>query len=725
MRRLFATLLSLSITLTLLTQPAAVAQLPDNKTTSVNSTPPTAGDLSPDNPFASPSKLPLQAPAFDKIKVEHFQPAFKAGMQQQLDEIEAIASQQADPKFENTIVAIEKSGTLLGRARQVFSNLTSSHTSDALQNIQTEMAPLLAAHSDNILLNQKLFKRVQSLYEDRDSLDLTGEQQEVLRQHYEDFVRAGAKLAEKDQDRIRALNEQLSTLQTKFEDNLLAETKARSILVDDVAVLDGLSESAIAAAAETAKERGHAGKYVLEITNTTRVPVLSSLNNRDLRERVWKASANRALGEDGGIDNRGLILEIAQLRAERAQLLGYDNHAAYKLADQMAKNPTAARKMLTDLVPGVVARVQEEAADLKAMMKQSGADHELAPWDWEYYAEKVRAEKFDVNDAAVKPYFELNSVLENGVFFTMNKLFGVTFKERKDLPVFHPEVRMFDVLDEDGSQVGLFYFDPFKRDSKRGGAWMSSFVDQSQLMNEKPVIVNTLNIPRPAKGEPALISFDNVTTLFHEMGHAVHGLFSDVTYPSVSGTATPRDFVEFPSTFEEDWAIQPEILANYARHYKTGEPIEKELLDKVIAASKFNQGFDTLEYLAAAILDLGWHTLSPDEIPGDVAAFEAATLKKYGVDVSVVPPRYRTAYFAHIWGGGYAASYYAYLWSEVLAADAHAHMMANGGATRDNGDTLRREVLSRGSSRDPMESYKAFRGQEPTVDALLKRRGLK
>lgn len=725
MRRLFATLLSLSITLTQLTQPAAVAQLPDNKTASVNSTPPTAGALSPDNPFASPSKLPLQAPAFDKIKVEHFQPAFKAGMQQQLDEIEAIASQQADPTFENTIVAIEKSGTLLGRARQVFSNLTSSHTSDALQNIQTEMAPLLAAHSDNILLNQKLFKRVQSLYEDRDSLDLTGEQQEVLRQHYEDFVRAGAKLAEKDQDRVRALNEQLSTLRTKFEDNLLAETKARSVLVDNVAELDGLSESAIAAAAETARERGHSGKYVLEITNTTRVPVLSSLNNRDLRERVWKASANRALGEDGGIDNRGLILEIAQLRAERAQLLGYDNHAAYKLADQMAKNPTAARKMLTDLVPGVVARVQEEAADLKAMMKQSGADHELAPWDWEFYAEKVRAEKFDVNDAAVKPYFELNSVLENGVFFTMNRLFGVTFKERKDLPVFHPEVRTFDVLDADGSQIGLFYFDPFKRDSKRGGAWMSSFVDQSQLMNEKPVIVNTLNIPRPAEGEPALISFDNVTTLFHEMGHAVHGLFSDVMYPSVSGTATPRDFVEFPSTFEEDWAIQPEILANYARHYKTGEPIEKELLDKVIAASKFNQGFDTLEYLAAAILDLEWHTLSPDEIPSDVAAFEAATLKKYGVDVSVVPPRYRTAYFAHIWGGGYAASYYAYLWSEVLAADAHAHMMANGGATRDNGDTLRREVLSRGSSRDPMESYKAFRGQEPTVDALLKRRGLK
>ncbi|MEO1981534.1 MAG: M3 family metallopeptidase, partial [Fuerstiella sp.] len=396
-----------------------------------------------------------------------------------------------------------------------------------------------------------------------------------------------------------------------------------------------------------------------------------------------------------------------------------------KLQNQMAKNPDAARKMLTDLVPGVVARVQQEAKDLRAMMRDLGADHELAPWDWEYYSEKVRSARFEVDEAAVKPYFELNSVLTNGVFFTMNKLFGISFRERKDLPVYHPEVRVFDVLDGDGSQIGLFYIDFFKRDSKRGGAWMSSFVDQSTLLNEKPVIVNVLNNPRPADGEPALISFDNVTTMFHEMGHAVHGLFSDVTYPSVSGTETPRDFVEFPSTFEEDWCIQPAILSNYARHHETGEPIPKELLDKVIRASKFNQGFDTLEYMAAAILDLEWHTLSADEIPDDIEAFEAATLKKYGIDISAVPPRYRTPYFAHIWGGGYASSYYAYLWSEVLAADAFAFMQSNGGATIENGARFRSEVLSRGSSRDPMESYKAFRGQEPTVDALLIRRGLK
>ena len=696
-----------------------------NGDSAVNTDSGTATKLPSENPFAAPSALPFHTPAFDKIRVEDYQPAFMAGMKQELDEMEVIAGQAAEPTFENTIVAIEKSGALLTRTQQVFSNMTSAHTSKDLQNIQTELAPLLAAHSDNILLNQKLFNRVEKLYESRESLTLTGEQQEVLRRHYEDFVRAGAKLSEDQQNRIRSLNEQLSTLQTKFEDNLLAVTKERSVIVDDVAELDGMSDGDIAAAAETAKDRGHEGKYVLEITNTTRVPILTSLNNRALRERVWKASAYRALGQDGGIDNRALILEIAQLRAERANLLGFKNHAAYKLQNQMAKNPDAARKMLTDLVPGVVARVHQEAADLREMMKELGADHELAPWDWEYYAEKVRKARFDFDEAAVKPYFELDSVLTNGVFFTMNKLFGIEFRERKDLPVYHPEVRVFDVLNGDGSQIGLFYIDFFKRDSKRGGAWMSSFVDQSDLLHEKPVIVNVLNNPRPAEGDPALISFDNATTMFHEMGHAVHGLFSNVTYPSVSGTETPRDFVEFPSTFEEDWSVQSDILSNYARHYKTGDPIPKELLDKVIRASKFNQGFDTLEYLAAAILDLEWHTLSADEIPDDIEAFEAATLKKYGIDIPAVPPRYRTAYFAHIWGGGYAASYYAYIWSEVLAADAFAYMQANGGATRQNGNRFRSEILSRGSSRDPMESYKAFRGQAPTVDALLIRRGLK
>ena len=699
--------------------------IPLNGTRAVNDKPATPSELPADNPFAAPGKLALHAPPFDVIRVEHYQPAFMAGIKKQLNEMKAIADGSDAPTFENTIVPMERSGALLRRVEQVFSNLTSANTNKHMQNIQTELAPLLAAHSDNILLNRQLFQRVEKLYKSRESLRLTGEQQEVLRQRYEKFVRAGARLPQEQQNRIRSLNEQLSTLQTKFKNNLLAVTKERSIIVSDINELDGLSDAQIAAAAAKAKERGNDGKYVLEIVNTTRVPILKSLNNRDLRRRVWESSANRGLGQNGGIDNRGLVLEIAQLRAERARLLGFENHAAYKLQNQMAKTPAAARKMLIDLVPGVVARVNQEADDLRAMMKQLAASHELAGWDWEYYAEKVRKAKFDVDEAQVTPYFEMNNVLEKGVFFTMKKLFGIEFRERNDLPVYHREVRVFDVMDADGSQVGLFYIDFFKRDSKRGGAWMSAYVKQSTLLNQKPVIVNVLNNPRPAEGEPALISFDNVSTMFHEMGHAVHGLFSDVTYPSVSGTATPRDFVEFPSTFEEDWAIQPDILRNYARHHESGEPIPAGLLTKVIQASRFNQGFDTLEYLSAAILDLEWHTLSADEIPADIEAFESATLKKYGIDIAAVPPRYRTAYFAHIWGGDYAASYYAYIWSEVLAADAFAYMLSNGGATRENGNRFRKEVLSRGSSRDPMASYKAYRGKGPTIDALLIRRGLK
>jgi len=684
-----------------------------------------AGDLPPDNPFSSPSPLVFQTPQFDRIRDEHFRPAFLEGMRLQLAEMDAITAQKDAPTFENTITAIEKSGALLTRVRNVFSNLTSSHKNEALQAIETELAPLQAAHSDNILLNRLLFARVSSLWDRRATLGLTTEQQEVLKQHYESFVRAGARLTDEQQVRIRALNEKISLLETKFEENLLTLLKERSVVVDSATELDGMSELDISAAAEIAKNRGLSGKYVLEISNTTRVPILTSLNNRALRQRVWEASAYRGLGRDGGLDNRPLVIELAKLRAERAQLLGFDSHAAFKLQNQMAQMTAAARKMLTDLAPGVMDRVRQEAADLEQMIRAGGDKHELAPWDWEYYAEKLRKARFDVDESQVKPYFELNSVLENGVFHTMNLLHGVQFRERTDLPIFHSDVRVFDVLEKDGSQIGIFFFDPFRRETKRGGAWMSSFVDQSGLLKERPVVVNTLNIPRPGAGEPALVSFDNVVTLFHEMGHGLHGLFSDVTYPSVAGTNTPRDFVEFPSTFQEDWAIQPAILANYARHYKTGQRIPSELLDRVIRASRFNQGFDTLEYLSAAILDLEWHSLSPDQVPADVEAFEAATLKKYGVDHPAVPPRYRTSYFAHIWSGGYSSSYYAYIWSEVLAADAFAFMQQQGGATAVNGEKFRREVLSRGSSRDPMESYKAFRGSPPTVDGLLIRRGLK
>jgi peptidyl-dipeptidase Dcp len=684
-----------------------------------------AAELPASNPFAAESPLPFHAPPFDRIKEESFKPAFEAGMRLELEEMKAIAEQKAEPTFENTIVAMERAGALLTRVSSVFDSLTASHKTGALQDIETELAPVRAAHSDNILLNRPLFQRVEKLWQTRDSLSLTEEQSELLKERYESFVRAGARLNDAQQGRIRAINEQLSKLETQFEENLLAMTKERAIVIDTAEELDGMTPEDIAAAKDAAKARGLDGKYLLQIQNTTRVPVLTSLNNRAVRQRVWEASAYRGLGRNGGVDNRKVVLEIAQLRAEKAAALGYKNHAAYKLEDQLAKTPEKARKMLMDLVPGVTARVQQEARDLEAMIKESGQSHELAPWDWEHYAEKVRKKRFAVDEAAVKPYFKLENVLQNGVFFTMNKLYGITYRERKDLPVYFPEVRVFDVLDKDGSPIGLFYADYFKRDTKRGGAWMTSFVDQSKLLNEKPVVVNNLNIPLPAEGEPSLISFDNVTTLFHEMGHGVHGLFSDVTYPSVSGTNTPRDFVEFPSTFEEDWAIQPEILANYAKHYQTGEPISKDLLDKVIKAKKFNKGFETLEYLSAAILDLEWHSLTEDQIPDDVEKFEADVLKKAGVDHPAVPPRYKTAYFAHIWGGGYSAGYYAYLASEVLAADAFAHMMAHGGCTRENGEAFRKEILSRGSSRDPMKSYKAFRGGEPTVDALLIRRGLK
>lgn len=726
MKSLFrvATLLTVTAAVNSLEFSFAASKDPNNPVTAQSST---ADDtqLSPDNPFAAPSPLAFHAPAFDKIHLEHYQPAFMAGMKQQLAEMDAIAAQTDAPTFDNTITAIERSGALLTRVRNVFSNMTSAEKTKDLQNIETELAPLQAVHSDNILLNRQLFARVEKLYETRDSLGLSEEQREVLKQHYESFVRAGAKLDESQQARIRSLNEQLSKLETKFEENLLAVTEERSVFIEDVSELDGMSDADIAAAAEGAKARGKEGKYLLEITNTTRVPILSSLNNRETRRRIWEASAYRGLGRDGGIDNRPLILEIAQLRAERAKLLGFANHAAFKLQNQMAEEPAAARKMLADLIPGVLAKVKEEARDLEAMIKESGATHELAPWDWEYYTEKVRKARFEVDEAAVKPYFELDNVLKNGVYFAMNKLYGIEFRERTDLPVYHPDVRVFDVFDKDGTQFAIYYADFFKRDTKRGGAWMSSYVDQSHLLHEMPVIVNVLNIPKPAAGEPALISFDNVTTMFHEMGHALHGMFSDVTYPSVSGTATPRDFVEFPSTFEEDWAIQPAVLSNYAKHYKTGEPIPKELLNKVIRASKFNQGFDTLEYLGAALLDLEWHTLTSDEIPADAEKFEAAAMKKYGIDYAPVPPRYRTAYFAHIWSGGYSSSYYAYLWSEVLAADAFAYMQAHGGLTRENGQRFRDTILSVGGSREPMDAYKAFRGSEPTVEALLKRRGLK
>ena len=677
-----------------------------------------------DNPFFEASPLPFEAPDFTVIEEKHYLPAFERGMEEQLREIEQIASNPDEPTFENTIVAIEKSGEILSRVQSVFFNMTSSTTNDKIQEIQSEVSPKLAAHSDDILLNDQLFERVKILYDQKDELDLDSESKRVLEKHFERFERAGALLSEEDQARVREINSRLSSLSTEFQENLLEITRERAVIVENRDELEGLSSSRIRAAQEAAEERGYEEKYLLSITNTTRQPVLSSLDNREMRQRVWEASSYRGLGENGGIDNRPLVLEMAKLRAERSEILGFSNYAEYALQPQMAQTPDAALEILTDLIPAVKENSDEEAQALTEMMNRDGIEGELQPWDWEYYAEKVRAEKYDIDDDEVRPYFELNRVLEDGVFYTMERLFGITFEQREDIPVYHDDVIVWNVFDEDGSQIGLFYGDFFARDSKRGGAWMSSFVSQSHLLDQKPVILNVLNIEKPASGEPALISFSNVTTLFHEIGHAVHGLFSDVRYPSIAGTSVSRDFVEFPSTFQEDWAIHPEVLANYAIHYDTGEQIPAELLDKVIAAQQFNQGFDTQEYIAAALLDMEWHTLSPDQIPDDAVEFEEQALEKYGLDNPAIPPRYKTAFFAHIWQGGYAANYYAYLWSEVLAADAFAYMKESDGLTRQNGENFRRAILSRGGSDVEMELYKDFRGQEPGVEALLKRRGL-
>ena len=682
--------------------------------------------LNEENPFFAPSELPFQAPDFDAIRIEHYMPAFEAGMKVHLEEIEAIATQEEVPTFENTIVAMELSGSLLTRVQRVFFNLTSSHTNAEIQEIQSEISPRLAEHSDNISLNEDLFQRIESLYNQREELDLDPSARKLLEDTRRSFVRSGALLSEDEKQRMREINERMSTLTTEFSQNLLKLTKERSVFVEDAAMLDGLSEGRMAAAQEAAEEQGYDNGYLITITNTTRQPILKSLNNREMRKRIWEASAERGVGQQGGVDNRPLIKEMVALRAERANLLGYDNYASYSLEPQTAKTPENALDMLTGLIPAVVSNTRLEAREIEEMMRAEGLEDGVMPWDWGYYSEKVRKAKYEIDQAEVRPYFELNRVLEDGVFYTMNRLYGVTFTERFDLPLYHEDVRTFDVLDEDGEQIGLFYADYVARSSKRGGAWMSSFVSQNGLTGDKPVIVNVLNVEPPAEGEPTLVTFDNVTTLFHEVGHGVHGLFSEVTYPSQAGTSVPRDFVEFPSTFEEDWAIHPEVLGNYAYHYETGEAIPDELLAKLIDARNFNQGFDTYEYLAATMLDLEWHMLSMEEASDDidVEAFEAAALAKYNMDLPAVPPRYRSPYFAHIFAGGYSANYYAYMWSEVLAADAFAFMGTQGGLNRENGMRYRELILSRGGSLDAMEMYREFRGADPDVKHLLKRRGL-
>ncbi|PIQ38429.1 MAG: dipeptidyl carboxypeptidase II [Lysobacterales bacterium CG17_big_fil_post_rev_8_21_14_2_50_64_11] len=676
------------------------------------------------NPMFTASSLPFGYPPFDQIRDEHFAPAFEKGMAEHAAEIEVIANNAEPASFDNTIVAMERSGQLLDRVQTIFFSLAGANTNDALEQIQTEMAPKLSAHQDAIALNSKLFERVRSLYEQRDTLGLDAESNYLLERYHTDFVRAGAKLSDADKEKLKAINSELASLQTLFSQNVLKETNASAIVVDTRDELAGLSDNAISAAAQAAKAAGKEGKFVLAMMNTSGQPALAALENRALRERIQTTSVGR--GSHGGeFDNRATIARVAKLRAERAQLMGYANHAAYSLEDQTARTTDAVNTMLSDLAPAAVANAGKEAADMQKLIDAENGGFKLAAWDWAYYAEKVRKARYDFDESQLRPYLELDNVLQNGVFFAANQLYGLSFKERTDLPVYQPDVRVFDVFDADGSQLAIFIADYYARPSKRGGAWMNAYVSQSGLMGTHPVVANHLNIPKPPAGEPTLLTFDEANTMFHEFGHALHGMFSNVRYPRFSGTSVPRDFVEYPSQVNEMWMTWPEVLANYAKHYQTGEPMPQVLLDKVMATQKFNQGFATTEYLAASLLDQAWHQMPPEQVPDTdgVLAFEANALKQAGVDFAPVPPRYRSTYFSHIIGG-YAAGYYSYIWSEVLDADSVEWFKENGGLKRANGDHFRNTLLSRGGAEDAMTLFANFRGRAPDTKPLLVRRGL-
>src|SRR5437588_17437 len=675
------------------------------------------------NPLMTESALPFHYPPFDKLKDSDFAPAIEAGMREQLKEIGPIANSSEKATFENTIVALEHTGRLLDRAETTFSNLNACNTNPALQKIETEMAPKLAAHRDAIHLNAKLFARVKELYDNRNKLGLDAESAYLLERYYKDFVRAGAQLSDSDKEKLKKINAELATLQTQFEQNVLKEKNASSVVVDKKEDLAGLSDSQMATVTNAAKAEKKDGKFVIQMQNTTGQPLLKSLQNRQLRQRVMQTSLARN-SHGGEFDTKQIVLRSAQLRAEKAKLLGYDNWAAYQLEDQTAKNVPTVNKLLGDLAPPAVANAKREAAEQQKIVDQEKGGFQIAASDWDFYSEKVRKAKYDFDESQLRPYYELNHVLLDGVFFAAGKLYGLTFKERHDLPIYQPDVRVFDVFDKDGQQLAIFIGDYYARPSKRGGAWMAAYVEQSGLFGFKPVVANHLNIPKPPAGEPTLLTHDEVRTAFHEFGHALHGMFSNVKYPRFSGTSVPRDFVEYPSQVNEMWATWPEVLKNYAKHYKTGEPIPQELLDKVMAAEKFNQGYKTTEYLAASLLDQAWHQIDPSQVPSDAVAFEKQALHKAGVDFPPVPPRYRSTYFSHAFAGGYSAGYYSYLWSEVLDADSVEWMKQHGGLKRENGDHFRETLLSRGGSDDAMKLFRNFTGGDPDVTPLLKRRGL-
>jgi peptidyl-dipeptidase Dcp len=683
----------------------------------------TTATLPANSPFAKASTLPYEAPAFDTIKDTDFQPAIEAGMVQDSADFDAIANDPAKPTFDNTITAMEKAGQLLNRANQLFQNLVQSNSSDVLQKVNQEEAPRLQAHSDSIQLNPKLFARIKALHDTRDSLGLNSDQKFLLERYYKKFVHAGAQLSEADKAKLTELNGKIATLQAQYLDKLLAAGDAGAVIVDNKAELDGLTDAEISATVEAAKARKLDGKYVIALRNTTQQPILASLKNRALRERILKSSEMRG-DQAGSTDLRDLISSLAQLRAEKAKLMGFENFAAYTMVDQMAKTPDAAEKLLRDLVPATTTKAKAEAAEIQALIDKQKGGFQLAAYDWEFYAEQVRKAKYNIDDAEVKPYFELNRVLQDGVFFAANQLYGLTFKERHDLPLYNPDVRVFEVTDADGKFLALFYADYFARPNKTGGAWCNFMNQPSGLDNRKAIIVNVANFTKPGAGEPALISFDDVTTMFHEFGHALHAMFSVKYYPSQNGFNLPTDVIEFPSQFNEHWALDPTVFAHYAKHNKTSAAMPQALVDKIKAAQTYGEGYATMEILGAALLDLEWHSLKADAPKQDPDSFETAALKKNGTDMPQIPPRYRSPYFLHIWGNGYEANYYSYTWGEILDDDAYEWFKENGGLTRANGQRFRDKMLGPGYVADPMEQYRDFRGRDPSAKALERQRGL-
>lgn len=678
----------------------------------------------PRNPFFAESPLPLHYPQFDKIRDTDFAPAFDRGMAEHLKEIDKIANDPAEPTFENTIEALERTGALLDRAQRVFANLSGADTNEVRNALRREYAPRFAQHGDAIMLNPKLFARIDALYERRKAARLDPESARLLERVRSDFVRAGARLSDADKVKLKRMNTELASLNAQFNTNVLDEVNAAALIVDSAAELDGLTPAQIATAAAEAKSRKLEGKYVLTLLNTTGQPYESQLTNRAVRQRLYEASVNRG-SRGGDYDNREILSRTMKLRAERAQLLGFANYAAYSLENQTASTTDAVNRMLAQLAPAAIANAKREAADLQAVIDKEGGGFQLAPWDWTYYTDKVRVQKYAFDGAQLRPYLELTNVYEKGVFFAAQEVYGLTFKRRTDLPVYQPDVRVYDVLGAKGERVSIFILDVYARKSKRGGAWMNSYVDQSKLTGDKPVVANHLNITKPPADQPTLLTWEEANAAFHEFGHALHGMLSDVRYPYFSGTSVPRDFVEYPSQFNEMWVDWPTVLKNYARHYQTGEPIPQELLDKVVAAAKFNQGFATTEYLAAALLDQRWHQLEPEQVPaaGDVLKFEADALAADGVAYAPVPPRYRTTYFSHMMGG-YGAGYYSYIWSEVLAANTVDWFKSHGGPTRENGEHFRKTLLSRGGSEDAMALFRNFAGHDPKIEPLLEKRGL-